>query len=313
MTDFQNKKINRQKVGIIIVNWNKNEETIECLKSILKSKVDFLYSIILVDNGSHHKLRSELKRKIRSIPNLIFIESKKNLGFAGGNNLALKKGMSLGFDYFFLLNNDTIIDTKTLQVLIDTFRKSKNIGAVSPKMLFYSQSQKIWWAGGKIDLKYGRITNLGYGCDDHFHVNMIDCDYLTGCALMVKQEVVEKVGFLDTRYFHTAEDVDWSIRIRNKGYTLKMNPEAKIWHKVAISGGGDLSPFYLYYLERNRLLLMKKFGYWQPASVFRLIPLWIKRSLAALIKGKSIKALKSIFIAIIDFNQNIYGKSQRFT
>lgn len=298
------------KLGVVLINWNSAEDTIECIRSIRLSETEFGYTIIVVDNGSKDDSLALIRKEF---PDLVYIESAKNLGFAGGNNLGIRKAFGLGCNYLFLLNNDTVIDKKVIDILTTTLKSAKSIGAVAPKMYFYNKKNIIWWAGGRLFLKKGIIKNRGFGKKDRLEFDdLYACDYLTGCAIMIKKEVIDKIGLLSEEYFHTAEDVDWSLRMRKVGYRLIMDPKARIWHKISRSGGGDLSPFYMYYLERNRLFLMKKFGYWGKLSYIILLPVWFKRILAALLKARDWYTLKSIFWAIYDFKKGVCGCSSRF-
>jgi GT2 family glycosyltransferase len=231
---------------------------------------------------------------------------KKNKGFAHGQNEGIKLALKDGSDYVFILNNDTVVKEDILQSLLAGFIDPK-VAATAPRIYYYSKPEKIWWTGGFLNLRIGQITNIQWH-NIHIFPDGGQCDYLCGCAILVRREVLDEVGLFSEKYFHTGEDADLSLRIRKHGYKLKVITSAKVWHKISVSGGGDLSPFYMYYLERNRMLLMKEFDCWStPLSYFFISPILVKRTAAALFKARSFDSLISIARAVVDFSMSKTG------
>jgi len=183
--------------------------------------------------------RKELDQQTK---NLILIKNDSNYGFAEGNNIAIKYSMkNLNPDYVLLLNNDTVVAPDFLSKLIDKAKINGNIGVVGPKIYYYDyngENNYIWFAGGKTNLKKfpgyfhwnEEIINSPTELTDNFFV----CDWISGAAMMVKADILEKF-FLDNKYFFGAEDVDLCMKIKDDGYKIFCVAESVIWHKVSVS------------------------------------------------------------------------------
>ena len=135
------------------------------------------------------------------------------------------------------------------------------IGVAGPKIYFYDLPKRIWFAGGKISWKLCRGLNIGYNEIDTGQYNKIGkVEYVSGCAFLIKRELVEKIGLLDKRFFLYFEEIDWTLRASKLGYQSVFVPKGKVWHKISKSGGGLTGKIGLYYITRNRWLLMKKWA-----------------------------------------------------
>lgn len=237
-------------VSFITVDYNGLSDTVDLIQSILNQIHSVSYEIIVVDNASHSDnakaLRELYGEKVKSI------RSEKNLGFAGGNNLGLQytKGQ-----YLFFINNDTIIKEDHLKELICSFDLSDNIGGVSPKICFAYPPQHIQYAGFT-DMSSITLRNKSIGFDEE---DKGQCDissatpFLHGAAMIIRREVLEKVGPMSDAFFLYYEEMDWCARIKRAGYTLRYEPCQTIFHKESRSTG-KASTLQVYYLNRNRLL-----------------------------------------------------------
>ncbi len=246
-------------IAIVLVNWNGFDHTIKCIDS-LRTVSYSRASIVLVDNGSEEK---ELER-LREIPNVILIENEKNLGFTGGNNVGIKYAYESGFDFIMLLNNDTTVEPGFIEPLINELEES--VGAVQPKIYSMHDREQIWSAGGRFKAWIGLPVTIGEGSKDNGQFDEIKTlDWITGCCLTFRREMVDEVGYLDDTYFILFEDADWSLRARSKGYNLLYIPDSKIYHfesATAVSRKkgkeGYRSPFRQYINIRNHLFLVRK-------------------------------------------------------
>ena len=246
-------------VYVIILNWNRKEDTIACLRSLEKVKYpDF--SLVLVDNASSDGTVEQVKR---DFPAVEIIVNPRNLRFAGGNNIGIECALRNGADYVLLLNNDTIVDPDFLSELVRTAESEKNIGMAGSKIYYYDDPKRIWFAGGKVEFWNGWVSHIGIREMDHGqHDTTKQVDYLTGCCLLVKREVIEKVGKLDESYFIYGEDADWCIRASAVGFKLFYVPSSVIWHKVSSSSGGNLSLFKNWNKLKSQLRLMARYAKW---------------------------------------------------
>lgn len=277
------------KTSVIILHFNSRDDTLKCLQSLLKEQIrNEYFSIIIVFNSVDPSLVSFLRKKH---PEVFLLENPENIGFAGGVNRGIKKAIESGSDNIIILNNDTIVAKGLVSRLVTYASRDKSIGLVSPKIYFspgseyhknrYKLQEKgkvIWYAGGIID--WSNIYGQHKGVDevDHGQYNIItETDFATGCCMLVKKSVIDKTGYFDEKYFLYFEDVDYSVRAKDKGFKVMYYPDACLWHKNASSSGKPGSPTHVYYQNRNRLY----FG-------FRYAPWKTKRALA-------VDSLKMIF------------------
>lgn len=263
-----------KKVFIVVLNWNRKDDTIRCLESLEKiQNPNIKIQIIVVDNGSTDGSIEEIKNQKPKIKNLNIIENKKNLGFAAGNNTGIKYAMENGVDFVLILNNDTLVDKSLLVHLIKAAEKYKNAGVFSPKIYFapgfefrkerYSKKdlgKVIWYAGGIIDWDNVLASNRGVDeVDKGQHDKITEIDFATGACMFVRREVLQEVGLFDERYFMYFEDADLSQRAKRYDWKVLFVPDAKLWHKVAQSSGIG-SNLNDYFITRNRLLFGMRYA-----------------------------------------------------
>ncbi|MFA6096700.1 MAG: glycosyltransferase family 2 protein [Candidatus Paceibacterota bacterium] len=246
----------QKKVYIVVLNWNGLSDARECILSLQKNNYAN-YEIVVVDNGSTDNSAAILKR---AFPYITIIENGINYGFAGGNNIGIEYSLRQGADYILLLNNDTAVESAFLSKLVEAGDSDEAIGLVESKICYYDEPKKIWFAGGKIDWLKTKGTHMGINeLDNGQYDNIREVDYLTGCCLLIKRSVFEKIGKLSEDYFLYYEDTDFCLRARNAGFKCIYVPSSKIYHKVSRSTKPG-SPSYIYYHTRNGLYLAKKNG-----------------------------------------------------
>jgi GT2 family glycosyltransferase len=246
----------QKKVYVIVLNWNGKEDTLDCLESLRSTNYDN-YKIVLVDNGSEDDSVEAVKK---NFPEVDVVETGKNLGFAGGNNVGIEYAIKEGADYVFLVNNDTTVHPDYLKELVEVAESDLKIGMTGSKIYYHGEPERIWFAGGKINWLKNKGEHIGLDEIDKGQYDQIkEVGYLTGCALLVKREVVEKVGVLEDDYFLYYEDVDYSLRIKNTGYKVVYVPKSKIYHKVSRSTKPG-SASYVYYHVRNGLVNARRNG-----------------------------------------------------
>jgi len=246
----------QKEVYIIVLNWNGKDDTLECLKSL--EKINYSnYRIIVVDNGSEDDSVSEIRRRFSNVK---IIENKKNLGFSGGNNVGIKYAIDNGAHYALLINNDTTVEKDFLNELVEIGESDEKIGVLGSKIYFYSEPNRIWFAGGKVSWLKNKGTHIGLDQIDSGQYDKIkEMDYLTGCCLLIKREVIEKIGVLSEDYFLYYEDTDFSLRAKNAKYKIVYVPKSKIYHKISRSTKPGSSN-YIYYHSRNGLTMAKRTG-----------------------------------------------------
>jgi len=245
------------KFALVVLNWNNAKDTLECLQSI--EKIDYPnYQVIVIDNGSTDNSVSQIKTQF---PKHVLIETKENLGYAEGNNRGIAEVQKQKADLIFLLNNDTIVSPQLLKEIAKAAIAHPKAGAFGPKIYFYDEPATIWYAGGGVDPKTGRCFHVGCGSADFDsrYRQLKQTDYICGCALAIRSQVLQEVGPFSSEFFLLWEEIDWCYRMRQKGYNCLFVPRAKLWHKVSSSFvGGNRGPMWQYFYFRNRLLFHKK-------------------------------------------------------
>lgn len=247
-------------VAVIVLNWNRTDLTLACLRSLYRLE-RLPDQVIVVDNGSRPDPAALITA---AFPQITLLRNERNLGFAGGNNIAIRHALAHGADYVMLLNNDAEVAPDLLGLLVDFAESDAGIGIVGPMIYFYDEPERIAFAGGMVEANTGRGRSL-----DSWHGDLIPrpVDWMSGCALLVKRTVIEQIGLLDERMFAYYEDIDWCARAREAGWQVWLAPQARVWHKIEIEERLQ-SPWYVYLMTRNRLLFNRNRGatIWQLAQ-----------------------------------------------
>ena len=239
-------------VSIITVNYNQTEITCQLLESLRKISYPKI-EIFVVDNASFKDDPTPIKIHY---PEITFILSDKNLGFAGGNNLAVRKSNG---EYILLINNDTEVETGFLEPLVEKMNSNPKIGAVSPKIRYFYQPNIIQYAGfepmNPITIRHHAI---GFNEEDKGQYDIdTRTDFGFGAAMIVSRAVLNNVGLMSDIFFLYYEEMDWMARIRRAGFEIWYVHNSLVYHKDSITTG-PMSPLKTYYLNRGRLLYMRR-------------------------------------------------------
>lgn len=250
----------RPKVTIVVLNYNGKDDTIECLRSMEKLRYSN-HEIVLVDNGSEDGSPLAVREMF---PGVTIIENGENLGFSEGNNVGIKYGLENGSSYVLLLNNDTVVaDEQLLDSLVEFAEGTRKAGAVGPRILYW-QSERIWFAGGRVSYLTGFCRHMDKGTIDREYSTVAPyvVDYVTGCCLLINVNVLRDIGLLDPDYFLYYEDTDLCFRARKSGYVNYVVPSCMIYHKKSASAGftgeNRLTALQAYYFARNAILFARK-------------------------------------------------------
>jgi GT2 family glycosyltransferase len=197
-----------------------------------------------------------MKITIEDYPHARLLLSKENLGFAGGNNWGIAQANG---DFIFIVNNDTEVTPDLLDKLIQPFFDHANIGVTCPKIRFWDQPGIIQYAGfNPMNHFTGRTSTIGEREPDNGQFNTPGPTHgAHGCAMLVKKEVIERVGMFPQKFFLYYEEWDWSARIQKAGFSIWYTPDAVIYHKESMSVGKN-NPMKIYYHTRNRILYMRR-------------------------------------------------------
>lgn len=297
-------------VAIIIVNWNNYNDTIECLEN-LKLQTYKNFKIYLVDNGSTNDSLQYLKNYVDKNSNEINVElinSNINYGFAGGNNIAIKKALYEKYEFMWLLNNDTVADPMALQKLVQIMLNDFKVGISGSKIYYLNNTKKIWFAGGEINTWTGKPIHIGYQeiDDKDLYSENKEVGYITGCSMLIRTDVIEQIGGLPDYYFLYYEETEFNLMAKKHGWKIIFVPASKIFHKVSSTTGGEnsTSPMVNYYFLRNQFWLIYKtqpFFKYYVCYAFVLLK-GLKRAILTLSHNNKNKwkNIKAIFRALFD-------------
>ncbi|MBC7882056.1 MAG: glycosyltransferase family 2 protein [Anaerolineae bacterium] len=242
-------------VHILVLNWNAYSYTIECVHSLRRLKYAN-YRIVLIDNGSTDNSEQILHREL---PDLPLLQTGANLGYAGGNNCGINYALEHGADYIWILNNDTRVDSNSLTALVDALERNPDAALAGSKIFYMDRSEHLAYAGADIDYLRGKLCHRGVNEIDNGQYDKLEAvDFVTGCSLLVRASLIEKVGLMSEDFFLYCEDVEWNLRFQKAGFICLYVPSSRIWHKESGSAGGPENPNVVYYGARNRLYLFER-------------------------------------------------------
>ena len=243
-----------------VLNLNARDLLFETLDSLTKMTYPH-FKTVVVDNGSTDGSQEIVRA---AFPRVELVENGTNLGVMEGYNAGLKYGLQQGADWVLLLNNDIRVDKEMLSAMMEAAQPRQQVGIVAPKIYYDAQPNTLWFAGGRVNYFTGIISHRGIrkidrGQYDHTE----ETDYITGCAMLIRREVIERIGLLDTIFSPMySEDADYSLRARRAGYKLLYVPQAKLWHKVSAFSGGGLTPLKTSLKVEHNLIVLKRYARW---------------------------------------------------
>ena len=248
-------------VSIIIPTYNRKDEILDCLVSIYKLSYSN-FEVIVIDNGSTDKTSDAIKTYY---PSVKLIEFAENLGAVSARNIGIENAKG---EYLLFVDSDNILDTNVLKELVCLAETDEKIGFIGPKMFFYSDPERIWYAGAKINLLTSKTTYIGMNEIDYGQYDQVkEVEHIPN-VWMVKRGVINKIGGLDPIYIMTYGESDWAMRAIKSGFKVILCPKAKVWHNYPLpkdqSGlratiGFD-NPYRIYYVAKNRTIFMKRFS-----------------------------------------------------
>ncbi len=259
--------IDTPRIAAIILNTNKKLDTLECLGSLEACQYPNL-SIFVLDNASSDGSNEAIREQF---PNVEIIPIINNKGYAGNNNVGIQHVITQKPDWIFILNEDIVLDKNALNLMMASVSNLPQAGIIGPLVFHHSEPDFIQSAGGMLDKNWDSI-HLG---QNELYINQfkapLEVDWISGCAIGVRLEALEKAGFIDERFFYYYEETEWCLRIRSYGWKAYLIPEAHIWHK-GVQRDYQPSPNVTYYATRNRLLMFKihhpPFRVWISTSLF---------------------------------------------
>jgi GT2 family glycosyltransferase len=256
--------MNPEKVNIIVLNYNNYQDTIECIDSILKLNYSN-YNLILIDNASTNDSFDHLNDHLEYLKDkspqynyqliedkendnlddkvhIYLIKSNENKGYASGNNIGIDISMRCtNCEYFWILNNDTVVDSESLTNQVNYFNSELlqgiNLGILGSKLLHYNDKNKIQAIAGSYDEIRGNTSHIGSNknINEISQIESDKIDYVIGASMLVSRNFIFNVGFLSTEYFLYFEELDWALRAKAKKFSLGYCNDSLIYHKGGAS------------------------------------------------------------------------------
>ncbi len=328
------------RVYVIVLNWNGWRYTIPCLESVIRLSYSNI-CIIVCDNGSTddsvlHILnwaktelpgRTDARARMSSMVivdageagragpsiadgNLILLRIPENLGFAGGNNAGLEFALARGdLDYAWLLNNDTVVESRSLDHLVEKMHRSPGVGICGSTLLYDDDPATFQVRGATYNKWLGRTRLLGSVVDTHSLAADEDeparrSDYVVGASMLVSRSFLRDVGLMSDEYFLYFEELDWTLRA-GPAYGFAQAPRSIVHHKGGAATGATRSlksATGAYYGTRSRILFTRKFyPYAFPTVIFAIL----LSALTQLVRGQ----FKIGITMLIGANDGLHGRT----
>jgi len=278
----------------VVVNWNGGAQNVECLASLLDQGLA-PGRIVFVDNGSVDGSAEDVERRF---PGVVLLRNRENLGFGEGANQGAREAMARGAGLVFFVNNDVRLPSGTLERLVRELEGAPGVGIVGPRVLYKNEPGRVWCAGGMLTWKQNLSTLLGHReLDGPRWRETRDVDYVAGCALLARREVLEEVGLFDARYFAYMEDVDLCLRAQRAGYGVRLVGDAAAFHASSSATGGGYNPRRKYMMGVNSIWFLRRHARareWARFLAFDVLTLpflWIRglfRGQAKAVVGKAL-------------------------
>ena len=242
-------------LAVVILNYNHPEDVIECVASIDREAHENV-TVIIVDNASTN---DSVERLREAIPQHTLLECERNDGFSAGTNVGIRRALKDGHEWVLCLNPDTTVEKGFFESFFSFVTSRTDVRAVGATGYYYSEPDKIWFAGGYFDWFKARGECYLQGeTRDRLPTPKEPrrCSFLTCACLFVHREAIEKIGLLDERYFLGGEEWDYSRRLTRAGFDLWVLGDCSYRHKVTATHV-KYSPKYIYNGYRTKLMFMQ--------------------------------------------------------
>jgi GT2 family glycosyltransferase len=291
----------------VVLNWNGREDTLLCLASLTRVAHPDL-GIVCVDNGSVDGSQQAVRERF---PEVVLIEAGANLGYAGGNNLGLRHALEHGAGWVALVNNDATVAEDVIEGFERAARERPRAGMLAGKVYFADRPGTIWFAGQRVSELLGYSGRpRGYGRPDEPRYEAVcSTDRAVGALMAVSRKAIDAVGLLDEDLFAYVEDVDWALRVRRAGLEVVFAPEARAWHRVSASTGGEAASTHtLYYGVRNTVtVLERRRPLGAVGTGLRRLSILASFSLHALMRANRREALRAVRSGFADARRGRLG------
>jgi len=325
------------RVHVLLVNYNGWRDTIECLESVFRLDYPDVRVIVCDNgstDGSVERIQAWAEGAQPATPprvaahaaydtpvpkpiqyalgdraqaesgtlsdadaQLVLVCLRENLGFTGGNNVGLRYVQACRqAGLVWILNNDTVVDSGSLREMVARLEENQEMGAIGATVFWYDRPDSVQAAGGGRLSLWSGFTTLA-PAQGTARSSPPRFDFISGACMLIRLDVLRRVGLLDERYFMYSEEVDWCLRMRCAGLQLGYAPRARVWHK----GGRSVQRYNGhrdYHTVRSALLLIHKF---EPSRLPVAVAWSISRCLIPKLVRRQWRRARSVMTAYHDF------------
>ncbi len=293
------------RVAAVIVTHTGRANVVDCVTSLSRTHYPGL-RVVVVDNGVDGG--GEAARAVD--PDIEVIRTP-NDGLAAAFNVGLARALRDDPQYVLLLNDDLVVAADHIERAVIAAERRPRAGAVGGAVYRYDDPERLWFAGGGILWPLGKTYHRGReNLDGPRFQKAQRVAYVCGAAVLYRSAALREVGGWDEGYFLVFEDSDWSVRAARAGWEQWYDPEAKSWHKISQSFGGEKSPLYLYFLFRNNVRFMRRHArpwHWPTFIAFYALESLARYSLSALLSPDRSARLRAIWLGAFDGLRGRYG------
>jgi hypothetical protein len=254
-------------IKILVLNWNGEDIIEKCLISL--NRLDYKnFSIDVIDNNSTDNSIQIIKRKF---PNVNLHINKKNLGYASGYNTIFRKLKNENFSYYFILNNDTVVDRSILGCLTKNLNDFGKDNIYGPKINYLNDKSKIWYAGGYFNKFLGFTKHIGINKHEkRIKYKTIQTKYISGCSMLISKNLINELDGFNSSFKMYYEDVDLCYRAALMNKKCFFIEDALVYHEVSYSiGRNSLKKFM------TKIISQAKFVYYHNNIIYFIISLFI--------------------------------------
>lgn len=242
------------RVAAIVLNFNGKDITLGAIRSVLAMTYANA-QVVHVDNGSSD---GSYDAVAATFPAVIQVRTETNLGVSGGYNLGMSWALERGYDYILMLNNDIEVEPAFLTELVAVAERDPTVGCVGPKVYYFWDRGRIWSAGGVISFRESVTRERGLGELDRGQFDQdVELNYVNGCGMLMRARAVAEAGLWDPAYHMCAEDADWCMRIRARGFRVWYAHKAVLYHMVS-QATGVYTPKRTYQSGRSTAIFVRR-------------------------------------------------------
>jgi GT2 family glycosyltransferase len=244
-------------IVLIILTYNQKEKTIQCIDDLYRSGADPI-KIVVWDNGSQDGTKDVLQHRY---PEILYHHHTKNLGVAGGRNAAARLAIETFHPtHLLFLDNDMQVEPGFVEALYEPFKENNHLGQTQAKLRFMYDRARLNDGGGcQINFVLGRTHPVGFGEVDRGQYDTPKACIACGGAMMVRTEIFESLGGFDEVFSPFGpEDLDFSLRLQNAGYTSLYVPKAVAYHQVSHSFSDGYSEHYARHKSKHWLTFLRR-------------------------------------------------------